>query len=551
MPQTLEQTREALFQLGEQLGHLQRRLANHEVIDGALRAILSAEGLSGANGDIFREVFRPLAALLRFDEALVMIGDAEHGLSCEAATNKAHVRLVCAAGPSSARVLRGRTSATTVGNILQIMNEDCPPLPFPAESPALGAPFTFMGRGGFLLFVRTTEDQPFDRNDMELAGQIAVLAAQALGIKAAEHAAVARTRFLAGMSHELRTPLNGIIGISALLEATPLDARQRSLVNVIRDSGQSLLGVIGGILDYTQLDAGLSRLAPHPFDLEGLCAERIAVHGRRAAAKGLALEYEAPDMAAGLVLGDAGRLGNVLDHLLDNAIRFTDEGCVTLRLTHRIDGERLVARLAVEDTGPGIASEDRDTIFEPFAQGGQKLGLRPEGTGLGLPTCRLILREMSSTLTLRAAPTGGSILSFTLILPRVTAEASDPAALDNLPVAVISEDDGAAQQLGAALTGLGAEPHLFATLPPIKTLLGSLRGKAVIAIDETLLARARASWLMQAPNPGILHKLPWLVICKSADCNNGQQTGDLPRLHFPATGSDLLASVRAATRPMP
>ena len=551
MPQTLEETREALFKISEQLDQLRRRLDQHEVIDGALRAILSAEGLEGQNADIFRQVFMPLGDLLLFDEALVMTGDTDHGLFCEAATVKERVGLFCAAGPSAARVLRGRLSATTVANVLVAHDEETAPIDIAPTSPALCAPFTFMGRAGFLLFLRSPDATPFDRNDMDLAGQVAVLAAQALGIKAAEHAALSRTRFLASMSHELRTPLNGIIGITALLEATPMDDRQRSLVGVIRESGQSLLGVIGGILNYTQLDSGIVRLAPHPFDLDALCLARIGHHEGRAAGKGLALEFESSAGATGLVLGDEGRLAEVLDILLDNAIRFTAEGCVTLRLSHRFDGNRMVARIAVEDTGPGIPARERETIFLPFEQGCGKLGLRPEGSGLGLPTCRLILREMSSSLTLRSAASGGSIFSFTLVLPRVMPEKLDPLALNDLAVALITEEATTAHRLADALSTLGAAPLHFPSLPTLKTLLGSLHGNAVIVIDATLLAKARATWLLQAPNPGLLHKLPWLVICKEAPTGCGPVVGDLPRVRGSETGADLVAQMRAAARPMP
>lgn len=553
MPQTLEETREALFRLEEQMAGLRRRLVQHEVINAALRAILSDEGGDGSTTALFARVFTTLRDMLHFDEAMVLTGNGGCALSCEAATEAGHVGLLVAPGPSAARALRGRVVATTVDNVLSPLpdaagdSEGGPP----PRSPALCAPFSFMGLPGFLMFLRAPDRAPFDRADMDLARHVAVLAAQTLAMKAAERAAHSRSRFLAGMSHELRTPLNGIIGSAALLDRAPLDAREQALVESIRRSGQSLLRVIGGILDYSQLEAGLAPLSPAAFDLHGSCAACVAQHAESAKAKGLALAFDSDAAGLGPVLGDAARLADVLGHLLDNAIRFTPEGRVTVRLRQRTEGRRALIEIAVEDTGPGIAPPDRQTIFEPFRQGGTMLGPRPAGSGLGLAVCRLTLRELGSTLSLRAAPDGGSVFSFALSLP--LAEPVRPAArpLAGLEVALITADDPTAERLDGALSALGAHIHRFGAVPPLPHVLDRLHGESVIIVDAPLLPRARASWLMQTTNPGLLNKLPWLVLCGGEALGCGPASTDLPRLPALASGGSLVEPVRSAVRALP
>jgi signal transduction histidine kinase/CheY-like chemotaxis protein len=256
--------------------------------------------------------------------------------------------------------------------------------------------------------------------------------------RAAEHANQAKSAFLAQMSHELRTPLNAILGFAHLLAKAPnLSPEQRHDLQTIHTSGQHLLHLINDILDLAKIEAGRLGLRPTPVHLPAFLAEIAEVAAVRARQKDLAFHY-APDPALpDGVRADAGRLRQVLDNLLSNAVKYTPHGHVALRVTspeYEVGdhGHALYAVLTftVQDTGIGIAPEDRERIFQPFtrAPGVEHI----EGTGLGLTLTREFVRLMGGDLHLDSAPGQGTTCAFTLSLP-VTAAARAPAPDPRLP----------------------------------------------------------------------------------------------------------------------
>jgi hypothetical protein len=255
-----------------------------------------------------------------------------------------------------------------------------------------------------------------------------------------------------------------------------------------------------------------------------------------------------------MVRGDAARIGAVLDRLLDNAVRFTVSGGVTLRLAARAERERLIAYLSVEDTGPGIGPQDRTAIFDAFDQGRHDVGLRPEGMGLGLAVARLLLREMGSRLSLRSDPPGGAVFGFELSLPLLHGEATANGAVTQphlgLQVAIIAPTgtDRAVVEDKVAL--LGGRTRCFEPVPRLADVIDTLHGPALILIDEAQLQRTRALWLMQASNPGILNKLPILVLCRDGRICD-RLSGSLPHLLLSAPLPDLSVAIGQATRVMP
>ncbi|WP_273702941.1 ATP-binding protein [Candidatus Accumulibacter vicinus] len=238
--------------------------------------------------------------------------------------------------------------------------------------------------------------------------------------EAAEAANQAKSVFLANMSHELRTPLNAILGFAALLRREAAGA-QRENLEIINRSGEHLLALINDILDIAKVEAGRIQLASAPFDLDSLTREVTDLMRVRAAEKGLPLVLDRSADLPRFIRGDETRLRQVLINLLGNAIKFTPDGGVALRLglTPAGNGRRL--SIDVEDSGPGIAPEDQARIFEPFVQVGQAAAQK--GSGLGLAITRQFVELMGGHLGVRSRLGKGSC--FHLDLPLEVADENE------------------------------------------------------------------------------------------------------------------------------
>jgi PAS domain S-box-containing protein len=227
----------------------------------------------------------------------------------------------------------------------------------------------------------------------------------------AEEANQAKSRFLANMSHEIRTPMNGVVGMIGLLSRTRLDDRQRHLVNTVQTSADSLLTVINSILDYSRIEAGGFELESLDFDLSETIGAVAASLAQPAAEKGLDLSYIIDrDVPVG-VRGDPNRLKQVLINLVGNAIKFTAEGQVVLRL-ERAGDDRV--RIRVCDTGIGIAPEIRSQLFSPFQQGDASITRRFGGTGLGLAISQSIVEIMGGRIGVESEVGRGTTFLFDL-----------------------------------------------------------------------------------------------------------------------------------------
>lgn len=243
--------------------------------------------------------------------------------------------------------------------------------------------------------------------------------ALAAALDQAESSNRAKSSFLANMSHELRTPLNAVIGFSRLLsQADNLSPEQRQDIDIINRSGSHLLTLINDVLDLSKIESGTVHLTPESVDLPSLCADVIDMLRARAQQGGISLDLEI-DGAAGAVLVDGAKLRQILINLLGNAIKFTRQGGVLLRIDAQpAPGEQLLLHFAVRDTGIGIASGDQERIFDPFVQ--MVTHATSAGTGLGLTLSRQYLQLLGSGLSVESAPGRGSVFRFSLSLPRST-----------------------------------------------------------------------------------------------------------------------------------
>jgi signal transduction histidine kinase len=234
---------------------------------------------------------------------------------------------------------------------------------------------------------------------------------------AAESADRAKTTFLANMSHEIRTPMNGVLGMTELLLRDARDARQRELATAAHRSGHAMMRLLDNVLDVSSIQAGRLQLASAPLVLPALLDKAVGGVAPAAQAKGLSLVVQVADTLPSRLLGDPHRLLQLLDQLLDNAVKFTRQGEVRLEvLDGGRDGSRHRLRIEVHDTGIGIAQHAQARLFEPFHQADDSVTRRHGGSGLGLTLVRQLVLMMGGTIEVQSRPGQGSVFAVELTL---------------------------------------------------------------------------------------------------------------------------------------
>lgn len=256
----------------------------------------------------------------------------------------------------------------------------------------------------------------------------------------AEASNQAKSEFLSTMSHELRTPMNTVISAGTLLKMTPLSAQQRDYVNKQEAASRHMLGLINNVLDLARIDSRQLPLETVPFRVQDILQHLEYLLGDQARQKHLALYLHPPtSLSEHYLLGDPTRLTQVLVNLVDNAIKFTHQGNVSVYATETwTTPQHVCITFSVHDTGIGIAPEQQAQVFQPFTQASRSTAREYGGSGLGLSISHKLVANMGGTLTLHSYPTNGSVFSFTLafavqpLIPAI-AEPSHPSIQTEVP----------------------------------------------------------------------------------------------------------------------
>ncbi|QDU49246.1 hybrid sensor histidine kinase/response regulator [Gimesia panareensis] len=398
----------------------------------------------------------------------------------------------------------------------------------------------------------------------------------------AEQATRTQSEFLANVSHELRTPMNAILGMLELTLQEDLTPLKRDYLQTAKDSADSLLLLVNDILDFSRLEAGRFELEPVPFNLRDLLDEAVKTLSLRACEKGLELICRIDRRVPGRVIGDPVRLRQILTNLAGNAIKFTEQGevVVNVKLVDQTDstisdgtdsapsrfgglpGEQVMLDFSVTDTGIGIAPEDQERIFAPFAQADASTTRHYSGTGLGLAICHELNGLMKGEMHLESTLGKGSCFSFQIACSVADPDETDAvrersrvSELKDLPVLVVDDNQTNRVILEEMLTNWSMSPTPVDSAQEALEKLSSTRrddtGYPLVIVDALMPETDGFMLLEQAKDEGLLDTATILMLSSADHQIFGDRCRDLEISAFlekPISQSDLLDAIMTALK---
>ncbi|GAB5380213.1 MAG: hypothetical protein Alis3KO_25220 [Aliiglaciecola sp.] len=374
-----------------------------------------------------------------------------------------------------------------------------------------------------------------------------------------KHATDAKSDFLARMSHEIRTPINAIVGLTKLTQRSELSQEQETNLNQIEQSSQTLLSVINDILDFSKIEAGKLDIETAPFELDKLVEQAIDLHALKAREKRIELiQYVARDVPLHIE-GDAFRIQQVLNNLLSNALKFTEQGLISVSVNKKYSEQGVLLEFSVKDTGIGLTEEQIETLFDAFTQADESITRKYGGTGLGLSICQNLVSLMGGEIWVESKPRQGATFYFTVLVDAYQQleenAVPDGLNLSDLKVLVVDDVVLSRQAIAEALLRIGINPDLASGS---NDALLSMRRAALenapydLVILDWKMADVNGIELAAIINQEFTLNKPKIIMLSAFDIQSlkelGQPLGIKHYLQKPINSSSLLNCLLSATK---